>query len=118
MLVWLCVGVIELDKFVEIASATGAGGQIQDDLGFAKLHDLQFVGDAFGPLLFDIPPSSGASELFARWKRVRNSVQGDSKRIQDIIVCVHNVMFGETLPTNAIYYPLLLGRLCQGDRVV
>lgn len=80
------LGVIELDNFVQIASATGAGGHVQDELEHAKLHDLQFLGDAFGPLLYDVRPNSGADVLFERWSRVWTSVSKDGARIQEIIV--------------------------------
>ena len=56
-----CADVNELQKFVNVALATAAGGE--DNLAHDKLSNLGVVGSGFQSLIYRLPKDAGYREL-------------------------------------------------------
>lgn len=65
---------------------TGAGGFVQDDLSYAKIHSLQQVGEAFGSLIFGMESDSGATKLCENWKQSWESIKHKEEETKKMVV--------------------------------
>ena len=81
----LIADVADLRNFASVAVATGIGGE--DELALQKFSDLELVGSAFGPLLYDLKEDSGSDALFAAWERVWNGAK-KTKLMKEILVSI------------------------------
>ena len=78
------VDVNDLQKFVNVALATAAGGE--DDLANDRLSNLRTVGSGFSSLIYKLDPKTGFRALRKKLLSIWKALESDTN-LPQMLVC-------------------------------
>ena len=82
------VDLSDLQKFVEVALATAAGGE--GDLANDRLSNLRTVGSGFSSLIYTLDPNTGLKALRKKLLSIWKTLESDTNLPQKLVCLITN----------------------------